>query len=342
MVMRIALIGCGNVGQGLLQLLRDKQSELQVKYGFQAQVVAASTRSRGTLYHPDGLNISALLDALAAGGFQHYPDTDGLIRDWDSVRIAQGAHADVLVEASPTDLNTAQPALEICQVALANGKHLVMANKGPMALAYNELIEAAIHAGKRLRFEATVMGGTPSIRLALQALAGCTITEVRGILNGTTNYLLAQMEMGTSYADALAQAQKLGYAEADPTADVDGWDAASKALILASAVFDKAFTMNDLQVQGIRGITPDNIFSAKEEGTCWKLIARITPEGGSVAPMRLQARDPLASVKGITNAVTYVTDVLGDVTLVGPGAGGLQTGFALLSDLLDIHRLTGA
>jgi homoserine dehydrogenase len=339
--MRIALIGCGTVGQGLLQLLRDKQAELQTQYGFQAQVVAASTRSRGTLVHPDGLNVGALLDALSAGGFQHYSDATGLSRDWDSLRIAQESNAEVLVEASPTNLETAQPALDICRAALASGKHVVMANKGPMALAYNELTAAAKNADKLLRFEATVMGGTPSIRLALQALAGCTISEVRGILNGTTNYILNQMEIGTSYADALAQAQKLGYAETDPTADVDGWDAASKALILAAAVFGKPFTMKDLQVQGIRGITRENIFSAKEDGSCWKLIARITPEGGSVSPMRVRSTDPLAGVKGITNAVTYTTDILGDVTLVGPGAGGLQTGFALLSDLLDIHRLRG-
>ncbi len=338
--MKIALIGCGNVGQGLLQLLHNKQAELQDKYDFQAQVVAASTRTRGALYHLDGLKLDVLLGALAAGSLRHYPDSNGLARDWEALTIAREAQADVLIEASPTDLQTAQPALDICRAAFVSGKHLVLANKGPMALAYHELQETAQRVGKLLRFEATVMGGTPSIRLALQALAGCTIVEARGILNGTTNYILAQMELGTSYADALEQAQKLGYAEADPTADVDGWDAAGKALILAAAVFGKQFALDDLQVQGIRGITRDNIFSAHERNETWKLIARITPEGGSVAPLRLANSDPLASVKGATNAVTYVTDVLGDVTLIGPGAGGLQTGFALLSDLLDIQRLS--
>jgi homoserine dehydrogenase len=338
--MKIALIGCGSVGQGLLQLLRDKGTALKREYNFEAQVVAVATRSRGTLVHAHRLDSTAVLDAIKAGSLNHYPDTAGLARDWDALRIARESQADVLIEASPTDLRTAQPALDHCRAALASGKHLVLANKGPISVAYHELHNTAQQAGKLLRFEATVMGGTPSIRLALQALAGCTITEVRGIFNGTTNFILTQMELGTSYADALAQAQQLGYAEADPTADVDGWDAAGKALILAAAVFGKQFTLDNMQVHGIRGITPDNIFAAHEEGECWKLIASMTPDGGSVAPTRLLNSDPLASVKGITNAITYVTDVLGEITLIGPGAGGLQTGFALLSDLLDIHRLT--
>ncbi|NWF70372.1 MAG: homoserine dehydrogenase [Chloroflexi bacterium] len=337
--MKIALIGAGNVGQGLLQLLRDKGAALATELGLHAQVVAVATRRHGTLYHPQGLDAAGVLDALAAGDLRHYPQSSGLARDWDAARIAREAQADTLIEASPTDLHSGQPALDLCLAAFASGKHVVLANKGPLAVAYHTLTDAARRANKLLRFEATVMGGTPSIRLAQQALAGCVIREARGILNGTTNYILTQMENGTSYVDALAQAQRLGYAEADPSADVDGWDAAGKALILAAALFGTTLRLDQMQVQGIRGLTRDNIFSAHQEGECWKLVARVTPEGGSVQPQRLLISDPLANVKGITNAVTYVTDVLGEVTLVGPGAGGLQTGFALLSDLVDIQRV---
>ena len=182
------------------------------------------------------------------------------------------------------------------------------------------------------------MAGTPSLRLALQALAGCEISEARGIINGTTNYILTQMEGGMSYTDALGQAQTLGYAEADPTADVDGWDAAGKALILAAALFGKQLRLSDMEVKGISSISADDVAAASAAGERWKLIAHVTPKGASVQPTRIPIGHPLAGVSGGTNAVTFKTDLLGEITLVGAGAGRKQTGFALLADLLDLQR----
>lgn len=332
--MKIALIGFGVVGQGLLEILRDKGAELKAQYGFDAQVVAVATRSKGTLYNPAGLDIPTLL--TSANDFSGYPDTAGLIRGTDIVSLIKTCNADVMVECSHTNLQTGQPALDYCFAAFDSGKHVVLANKGPVAVAYNDLVAHAVQAGKQLRFEATVMAGTPSIRLAMQALAGCKITEARGILNGTTNYILTQMEGGMSYAEALAQAQQLGYAEADPAGDVEGWDAAGKVIILARALFNSSITFKDMDVQGITGISSDDVKAAAEAGEKWKLVARITPDGGSVQPMRVKLSNPLAAVSGATNAITYTTDLLGDVTLVGSGAGRLQTGFGILSDLLDI------
>src|SRR5690606_27480859 len=260
--MKIALVGFGVVGQGLAEILRDKASELQENEHFSPQIVAVATRSRGTLVCPDGLDILALLNAIEQGNLSHYPDQPNLQRDWDALKIARESNADVLVEASPSNLQTGQPALDLCYAALDSGKHIVLANKGPVAVAYNELRARAAQAGKRLLFEGTVMAGTPSLRLGMQALAGCKITEARGILNGTTNYILTQMESGMSYSDALALAQKLGYAEADPTADVDGWDAAAKAIIVAAALFQKKLTFNDMEVKGISNITSDDVLAA--------------------------------------------------------------------------------
>lgn len=180
------------------------------------------------------------------------------------------------------------------------------------------------------------MAGTPSIRLAMQALKGCEIREAQGILNGTTNFILTQMEGGLGYEEALAQAQALGYAEADPTADVEGWDAAGKVMILARALFNSTITLKDMEVQGISQISAADVKAAQEAGEKWKLIARVTPTSGSVRPVRVALSNPLAAVSGAMNAITYSTDLLGDVTLVGAGAGRLQTGFGLLSDLLDI------
>ncbi|MEZ4669379.1 MAG: homoserine dehydrogenase [Anaerolineae bacterium] len=336
--MKIALVGFGTVGQGLVQILRDKRADL-AQVGFHPEVVAVATRSRGTLFHPDGLDLSDLLTAIQKGGhLDTYPEIYGLIRNWSTLRLIQHCNADVLVETSNTDLQTGQPALDYCNAAFEHGMHVVLANKGPVAVAYSELVAHAASAGRLLRFEATVMAGTPSIRLAMQALKGCTITEARGILNGTTNYILTRMEGGMSYADALKQAQELGYAEADPTADVDGWDAAGKVLILARALFNSSITFADMDVKGISQITLADVQEARAAGEKWKLIARVTPGGGSVQPVRIPLSNPLAAVSGATNAVTYSTDLLGDVTLVGAGAGRLQTGFGLLADLLDITR----
>jgi homoserine dehydrogenase len=336
--MKIALIGLGSVGQGLLHILKEKATYLDDTYNFKPEIVAVGTGSKGTLYHPDGLDIDDLLAALEQGHLKHYPDVYGLTRNWDIPFLIHECNADVMVECSPTNLQNAQPALAYCQVALNSGKHLVLANKGPIAVAYRELRAQAKTAVKHLLFEGTVMAGTPSIRLAMQALAGCEISEARGILNGTTNYILTQMEAGMSYADALLRAQQLGYAETDPSGDVDGWDAAGKGIILAAALFHKRLSLSEMAVQGITHLTPADIEAAKAAGERWKLIVTVTPEGGSVKPTRLPINHPLAGVSGSINAVTYTTDLLGEVTLIGPGAGRTQTGFALLSDLLEIAR----
>ncbi|MDZ4767161.1 MAG: homoserine dehydrogenase [Chloroflexota bacterium] len=338
--MRLILIGFGVVGQGFAEILRDKMADLRATYNLSPRIVGVYTRSHGSLYHADGLDIGALLNLIKSGTLDDYPYLPGMGRSWDALRLIRKSGADTMIEVTPTNLQDAQPALDHVRAALNAGMHVVTANKGPIALAYNELRELAAKKGRYLRFESTVMAGTPSIRLGMQALAGCTITAARGILNGTTNYMLTQMETGMDYARALAQAQALGYAEADPTADVDGWDAAGKALILAAALFDKSLTLNDLEVAGIRNISPHDIWTAGERGERWKLIAEVTPEGGRVAPISLPKSHPLAGAMGATNAVTYTTDLLGDVTLVGAGAGRTQTGFGILSDVLDIHRLT--
>ncbi len=334
--MHVILVGFGVVGQGFAEILLQKADTLEQTYGFTPKIIGVITGSRGTLYHPDGLDIPSLLNGIA-----EYPDTDGLIRNLNADSMISEKQADVVIEVSPTNLETAQPALDYCNSALDSGKHVVLANKGPVALAYHDLAKKARQMGLHLRYEATVMAGTPTMQLAEDALAGCTITEARGILNGTTNYILTQMEAGMEYADALKKAQELGYAETDPSGDVEGWDAAGKVLILGNALFGTSNTMDDLDVDGITQISADDIADAKQNNERYKLIATATPTGGSVKPIRLPNSDPLASVGGATNAITIATDLMGDVTLIGAGAGKMETGFAILSDLLAIHRTNG-
>jgi homoserine dehydrogenase len=339
--LRLALIGFGTVGQGFAEILQAQSEALAVEQGFRASIVAVSDLLKGAVYHPDGLDTAALL--AVAPDLSRYPDQPGLVRGLDAVQTITQSNADAVIEVSYTDLKTGEPALTHVRTAFKAGKHVIVTNKGPVALAYRDLAAQA-HA-KRLYFgyEGTVMSGTPALRLARTALAGCTISEVRGIVNGTTNYILTQMERGATYASALAEAQRLGYAEADPSGDVEGFDAAGKVVILANTVLGGSLRMEDVDRTGITALTPDDIASARAASERWKLIARAcrTPAGitASVRPERLPISDPLAGVSGATNAITYETDLLGAVTLVGPGAGRRETGFAILSDLLELARL---
>lgn len=334
--MRILLIGFGTVGQGLTEILVEKAAMLEQRYNFHPKIVGVATRSAGLLTNPAGLSLTDLLGAAQAGGLQHYEQTAETITG-DVTAWIESVDADVLVEVTPSNLGTAEPALDYCRAALQSGKHVVLANKGPVALAYAELQNLAEANQRQMRLEATVMAGTPAIRTGVESLAGCTITQVRGILNGTTNYMLGKMAQGVPYAEVLSEAQALGYAETDPTADVGGWDAAGKVLILQGALFGQQSKMGDLSVDGITEITPDMIEAATQANECYKLIATATPDGGSVQPMRLPMTDPLAAVEGTNNAITYTTDLLGDVTVIGRGAGKNETGAALLADLLALR-----
>lgn len=337
---RLALVGFGTVGQGLAAIIRNRGDTLAKRYGARFQIVAVSDLYKGSVYDPAGLDARALLDAVAADNTLE--SVDAQHTGWDAVEMIEQSNANVVVELSFTDLETGEPAKTHVEAALRNGCHVVTSNKGPIALFYEELAALAAENGVEIGVEGTVMSGTPTVRLGMELLAGAGITRIQGILNGTTNYILTQMEAGQSYDDALADAQAKGYAEADPTGDVEGHDAAGKVVILANLVMDVPLSMDDVDMQGITELTPDDIAAASDTGERWKLIGdlRATADGveASVRPMRVPLDHPLASVGGATNAVTYTTDLLGDVTLVGPGAGKLETGYAMITDMLAIHR----
>ncbi|MCS7259918.1 MAG: homoserine dehydrogenase [Anaerolineae bacterium] len=341
--MRIAIIGFGVVGQGLVEILQDKRETLRQQHTLDVQIVAVCDTAKGSVYHPQGLDAALSLQAVqSTGSLDSYPDVAGLVRGLDSLSTIRDTEADVIVETTWTDLETGEPAITHIRTAFQAGKHVVTSNKGPVALAYKELKALADAKGLLWGIEGTVMSGTPALRLGTTALAGCTIRAVRGILNGTTNFILTRMEDGATYAEALAEAQRLGYAEADPTADVEGYDALGKLLILAAVVLGHPVSARQVSRQGITHLTPQDIQRAKAQGKRWKLIAELqcTDDGvqARVAPQLVELSHPLAGVSGATNAITYITDLLGEVTLIGPGAGRRETGFALLADLLDIHR----
>ncbi len=333
---RLAMIGFGAVGQGFVQILQRRADWIHERYSVALSLVGVATRRAGGIYNPNGLNLAALLQAAEQNDMSQLNGT----KIADPQTFINQVEADVLVEVSSTDLESGEPATSYIRAAFGRGMHVVTANKGPLALHGQALLQEARAAGVQLGYEGTIMSGTPALRLGWSNLAGCELRAARGILNGTTNYILTQMESGLSYAGALQEAQRLGYAETDPTGDVEGHDAAGKAVILANMLFDANLRPTDVQRTGITAITSDEVAAAQAAGERWKLIAHVQREGdtvtASVQPMRLPTTHPLAGVGGATNAITFTTDLLGDVTLIGPGAGGVATGFALLSDILAL------
>ncbi|HEU5140143.1 MAG TPA: homoserine dehydrogenase [Bacillales bacterium] len=342
MAHNLAFIGFGGVGRGLAEIILEKQELLTNEVGLDAKVVAVTDLNMGSVYHPKGLDLQTLLDVVNENGsLENYPDQSGLQRGWDSLQTIRETNADTIVEVTPTDVETGQPAIDHCREAFQSEKNLVTTNKGPVALKYRELSALATENGVQWGFEGTVMSGTPTLRMPAVSLSGNTINEISGILNGTTNFILSKMEEDMTYDDALAKAQELGYAEADPTSDVEGHDILYKVVILANVVLDEPLKKEEVECQGMSGLSAKDIEEAKSEGKRWKLLARITKQNGhvraSVKPEKLSLSEPLSSVMGATNAITYECDLSGPITVTGAGAGRIETGFSLLTDLININ-----
>ena len=344
---RIGMIGCGTVGQGLLEILHKKSANLRDAYGFEPKVVAVTDKIKGTLLAPEGADIPKLLQLLAQGkGLGAYrPGEPAAGETLDPLDMIERTEADIIAELTYTDIKTAEPATSYIKKALRTGKHVVTSNKGPAALHYRELADLARKNGLQFRIEGTVMSGTPVFSLFEAGLAGNDVRELRGILNGTTNFILSKMEMdGMDYPEALKLAQQLGYAEADPTADVDGFDALAKVVILTNVLMKGNLQLADVKRKGISSISLEAVRAAKKEGQRFKLIAQARRKGdrleASVGPQKLPLTDPLAGVMGAHNALTLDTDLMGKVTIQGAGAGRIETGFSILSDMLVIHRCT--
>lgn len=336
---RLALIGFGTVNQGLVEILRKHNLFLADTYGARYSIVGICGRRKGSIYDPNGLQLDKVLKAVRGGGTLE--NVNALQRGWEVETLITESNADIIVEATSTDFHTGQPATGYIQRALECGKHVVTANKGPIALHYPELAALARKNNLYLGLEGTVMSGSPAIHLGQEVLKSAVIYKIEGILNGTTNYILTQMEQGVDYPTALEEAQRKGYAEADPSGDVEGWDAAGKVAILSTLIFNHPIAIDAVERTGISGLTLEDIQKAQQAGERWKLIGCLEPRNGGlsarVAPLRLPLSHPLANVNGATNAISYYTRILGQVTLTGPGAGRQETGFALLSDLLAIH-----
>jgi len=344
MEIKIALIGCGTVGTGLLEILEAKSEYLKNKFDFEPKVVAISDLHKGSILVPDGIDIRAMLALLKEGKRidQYYGEgkTAELLNPLDMIEKCE---AQIIAELTYTDIKTGEPATGYIKKALRTGMHVVTSNKGPAALYYHELRKMADQNGLCFCIEGTVMSGTPVFSLVENGLAGNEIRAVKGILNGTTNFILSKMEQDNmDYLEALALAQKLGYAEADPTADVEGYDAVAKVVILSNVLLEGDITPDDVRRQGITALTREQILAARDQGFRYKLVAQAKKSGkgveASVSPQKLPLSDPLTGVMGAQNALTFDLDLMGKVTIQGAGAGKVETGYSILSDILAIHR----
>lgn len=335
---KIILVGLGNVGQGFLRILTEDGPRLERVHGIAFQVVAITDLQYGNFINLAGFDTKALLSALEAKDMSAFSASRSTL---STVEMIDSTPADHLLEASFTNFTDAEPALSYITAALRSGKNVVTSNKGPIALRYQELLNLANANHVQLGVEGTVMSGTPTMRMGMDVLKAADIQKVQGILNGTTNFILTKMGAGQSYVEALAEAQALGYAEADPTGDVEGFDAAGKVIILSNILMGTNLGFNDLSIEGISKLTIADVEKAKTQNAVWKLIGSVekTSDGvkASVSPKMLPSTHPLSGVSGATNAITFTTKLMGDVTLIGAGAGRIETGYALLNDILMIE-----
>ena len=314
---KVALLGAGNVGSQAARILVEDNAVLEKRIGAPVELIGIAVRDTNASRHWN------------ADPSLYTTDAESLI---DA--------ADVVIELT----GGIEPARTRILRALKAGKSVVSGNKALLAKHGVELQAAADESGAQLSYEAAVAGAIPILRPLRDSLAGDRVTRVLGIMNGTTNYILDQMDTtGASFADALAEAQKLGYAEADPTADVEGHDAASKAAIVASLAFHSDFTIDDVHTEGITSITADDVAAADADGYVIKLLAICEREGENganirVNPTLIPRQHPLAGVHGAFNAVFVEAENAGELMFYGPGAGGAPTASAVLGDFVSLAR----
>jgi homoserine dehydrogenase len=334
--MRIILVGYGVVGKGVTTILARRYSENLKDTGFNPKIVAIADID-GAVINPRGLSPEKL-EAIKQRGYPISKDPDFGRPGISALNVIESVEAEVVVEVTPVNIKTGEPALSHITKAFKTGKHVVTTNKGPLALAMPALTELAEYNNVYLRFSGTVGGGTPMLEFAKRCLAGDRILAIRGILNGTTNYILTEMSQNhVTFQDALSNAQKLGYAEREPSMDIDGFDTACKVVILSNWIMNKKITLKDVDITGIRDVTLQALEEASRRNSTFKLIGSIEGDKAKVKPTEIPLTNPLC-VSGVLNAITFSTEYASEQTLIGRGAGGIETASAVLRDLLDIRR----
>jgi len=331
--MRIILCGFGVVGQSFAKLLESRSEDLYARYGLKPRIVGVFDR-KGSANDPSGLDTSKLIDVKKKyGSVNRYSDTEN---NTSGTEIINNLEAEVLIETTESNYKDAEPGMTHIIDAMKRGMHVISVNKGPLALAFPSLMEIAEYNHVLFRFSGTVGGGTPILDFAKNSLRGERIVSFDGILNGTTNYILTNMADGMSFDDALDDAKKKGYVEADESLDLDGLDAAAKLVILANWIMGMKVTMPDIKRTGIRNVNEEDIKTAASKNCAVKLIAACNKEL-VVEPKEIPVNDPLC-VSGTLNAISFTSEHSGTQTVIGRGAGGIETASSILRDLINIRN----
>ena len=337
---KVALVGFGNVGKALARLLEKKQALLNTKYGFSTTITGIATAHHGMMIDPSGIDLNHVFDHLNNGNSLDElcitPLPSSIL---DFIKTVQ---ADVLFENSPVNHHTGQPAADHLKTALECGMHAITANKGPVVHAYNTLTSLANEKQRRFLFESAVMDGAPIFSLFCGPLPAVELRGFFGILNSCTNLLLEMMEEGKTFAEAVEYGKSIGITETDPSADIDGWDAAIKVAALSTVLMGIPLKPDQVERSGIREITPQMIREARDAGERWKLVCSARREGNSVtakvAPQRVTSSSPLFSINGTSSFVQFEMDTLPGLGILESNPGPETTAYGLLADLINAVR----
>jgi len=339
--LRLLLLGYGHVAQALLPLLASRSEWLGNELGIRPVISGIGTRSRGFYIHADGMDANLL--ARENDPFQSFASESTSINSAEAfIRAGKTVGASVLIELTTLNPHNGQPALMHMRSAMQSGLHVITANKGPVAFAQSELQMLARHHNVQFRFEATVMDGLPLINLAQFTLQAVGIRSFRALLNTTSSLVLSMIEQGYTLEEAIAKAQELGIAEADPWYDLDGWDAVMKTTILANTLLEGSLTPQMVEREGIRDLTLDAICASGQAGSPMRLVSSAHRKYGQlsaeVRPRKLYQDDILQVGKGTTSVISLETEAMGTITLVEHQPTVMQTAYGVLSDLVTVIR----
>lgn len=335
---KIAILGFGNVGKSFAKLLTEKKEEILRKFKLEVNVVAISTKSKGSLVNENGIDLMSVLDDLEK--YNHFDEKSNDYREVSSIEIAENVDYDILFELTPLQIFSGQPAIDHIKAALNRKKHAVSANKGPIAWAFEELSSLAEKNKVLFYYETTVMDGTPVFNLVDETLKFCKVTGVKGILNSTTNFVLEEIAKGKAYDEVIKEGKKRGFVEEDPAMDIEGWDAAAKTAALLNVLMKANITPYDVDRKGIEDIDYQEIKAAEKRGNVIKLICYGGIENGKVVarvqPEEVNKNSLLASISGTTSIVSITTDLMGTVSIVEHEPEIEQTAYGVFSDLIRV------
>ncbi|MGO1371841.1 MAG: hypothetical protein ACTHVE_08300 [Senegalia sp. (in: firmicutes)] len=337
---KIAMLGFGSAGRAFAKLLIDKNEEISNKYGYQVKVVAIATKSKGSMVDEEGINLKSALSDIKT--LNHFDKKGKGYSGLNAMEIAQKVNYDVLMEFTPLEFFTGQPAIDHIKTAFNRKRHAITANKGPIAWAYEELRDLAKEKNSLFYYETTVMDGAPVFDLASETLDLCKVTEINGILNTTTNFVLEEIRKGKTYDDAILESKNRGFMEANPATDIEGWDAAAKTAVLLNVLMGANISPKEIDRKGIEDIGLEQIKEAEKRGNVIRLICHGSIKNGEVIgkvePKEISKDHIYSNIKGTSSVLTITTDLMRDITVIEHESEIEQTAYGIFSDLLRVIK----